>query len=99
APILGIVENMSYMPLPDGTIADIFGRGGAEKAAQELAILFLGALPLYPELRANSDAGDPTRNFSGNPKLAEALNQIVQNLLNQINLRNLTSPTPELNII
>ena len=99
APILGIVENMSYMTLPDGTIADIFGRGGAEKAAQELAIPFLGALPLYPELRANSDAGDPTRNFTTNPKLADALNQIVQNLLGQINLRNLTSPTPELNII
>jgi len=98
APILGIVENMSYMTLPDGTIADIFGRGGAEKSAQELGIPFLGALPLYPELRVNSDAGDPTRNFAS-PKVAESLNQIVQNLIGQINLRNLSSPTPELNII
>ena len=99
APILGIVENMSYMPLPDGTIADIFGRGGAERSAQELGIPFLGALPLYPELRANSDAGDPTRNFTSDPRVAQSLNQIVQNLVSQINLRNLNSPTPELNII
>jgi ATP-binding protein involved in chromosome partitioning len=99
APILGIVENMSYMPLPDGTIADIFGRGGAEKAAQTLNVPFLGALPLYTELRVNSDAGDPTKNFTGNPKLAEALNQIVQNLAGQVSLRNLRAPTPELNII
>src|SRR5205085_4200053 len=70
APILGIVENMSYMPLPDGTIADIFGRGGAEKAAQNLNVPFLGALPLYSELRANCDAGDPEKNFTANPKLA-----------------------------
>jgi ATP-binding protein involved in chromosome partitioning len=90
---------MSYMTLPDGTIADIFGRGGAEKSAQELGIPFLGALPLYPELRANSDAGDPTRNFTSDPRIAQSLNQIVQNLISQINLRNLSSPTPELNII
>ncbi|MDB5320938.1 MAG: Iron-sulfur cluster carrier protein [Phycisphaerales bacterium] len=99
APILGIVENMSYMPLPDGTVADIFGRGGAEKAAQNLNLPFLGALPLYTELRVNSDAGDPTKNFTGNPKLAEALNQIVQNLAGQVSLRNLRAPAPELNII
>src|SRR6185369_5977967 len=30
APILGIVENMSYMRLLDGSITDIFGRGGAQ---------------------------------------------------------------------
>jgi ATP-binding protein involved in chromosome partitioning len=99
APILGIIENMSYMPLPDGTIADIFGRGGAEKAAQNLNVPFLGALPLYTELRVNSDAGDPIRNFTSNPKLAEALNTIIQNLAGQVSLRNLRGSGPELNII
>ncbi len=99
APILGIVENMSYMPLPDGTIADIFGRGGAEKAANNLNVPFLGALPLYSELRANSDAGEPEKNFTTNPKLAEALNQIVQNLAGQVSIRNLRDAGPELNIL
>jgi ATP-binding protein involved in chromosome partitioning len=99
APILGIVENMSYMPMPDGSVVDLFGRGGAERAAQELKLPFLGALPLYTELRVNSDAGDPIKNFTGNPKLAEALNQIVQNLAGQVSLRNLQAPSPELNIL
>jgi ATP-binding protein involved in chromosome partitioning len=99
APILGIVENMSYMTLPDGTVADIFGRGGAEKAAQELNVPFLGALPLYPELRTNSDAGRPQANFEGDPRLAEALQAIVNNLENQVRLRNMQSPAPELNIL
>src|SRR5256884_4707050 len=63
APILGVVENMSYMPLPDGTIADIFCPVGPQKAANNLNVPFLGALPLYPELRANSDAGEPEKNF------------------------------------
>jgi ATP-binding protein involved in chromosome partitioning len=96
-PILGIVENMSYMPLPGGGIADIFGRGGAEKAAQELNVPFLGALPLYPDLRRNSDAGQPEANFTGQPELRQALEQIVQNLAAQVSIRNMQAP-PELTI-
>jgi ATP-binding protein involved in chromosome partitioning len=99
APILGIVENMSYMPLPDGTQADIFGRGGAEKAAQNLNVPFLGALPLYPDLRVNSDSGEPEKNFTANPKLAEALNAIVGNLVGQVSIRNAQGGGPELNIL
>src|SRR5256714_5517863 len=40
APILGIIENMSYFVQPDGSIADIFGRGGAQRAANELQLPF-----------------------------------------------------------
>src|SRR4029434_4561763 len=36
APILGMVENMSYFIAPDGAEHDIFGRGGTEKCAQRL---------------------------------------------------------------
>jgi ATP-binding protein involved in chromosome partitioning len=97
-PILGIVENMSYMPMPDGSVVDLFGRGGAEKSAQQLGVPFLGALPLYPELRVNSDSGDPTKNFTTNPALAAALTTITQNLTAQVTLRNLQAPAPELNI-
>jgi ATP-binding protein involved in chromosome partitioning len=42
-PILGIVENMSYFVAPDGTVHDLFGRGGAESAAQRLGVPFLGS--------------------------------------------------------
>src|SRR5256885_9744422 len=46
APILGMVENMSYIPNPDGSIQiDLFGRGGAQRAAKELGVPFLGELP------------------------------------------------------
>jgi ATP-binding protein involved in chromosome partitioning len=91
APILGIIENMSYMPLPDGSIADIFGRGGARRAAEMLGVPFLGELPLFPELRANSDAGDPTRNFESSPQLRQALEHIVGQLAGEVSKRNLQS--------
>src|SRR3954470_14130548 len=67
APILGIVENMSYIPLPDGSTLDMFGRGGTERAARQLELPFLGELPMFPELRANTDAGKPHANFENNP--------------------------------
>ena len=98
APILGIVENMSYFVAPDGSEHDIFGRGGAERAAQRLGLPFLGAIPMFPELRANSDAGTPRANFDGAPKLKEALEKVVQTLAGQVSLRNLQGGGPELNI-
>ena len=44
---------------------------------------------MFTELRVNSDAGNPTANFEGNPKLREALEAIVRNLAGQVSLRNL----------
>ncbi len=59
-PILGLVENMSYFIAPDtGTRYDIFGSGGAERAAADLGITFLGAIPLVMSIREGSDAGRP----------------------------------------
>jgi ATP-binding protein involved in chromosome partitioning len=99
APVLGMVENMSYFVGPNGQTADIFGHGGAERAAQQLNLPFLGALALHPELRVNSDAGNPTANFTGpNPKLRDELEAIVRNLAGQVSVRNLQPAGPELNV-
>jgi ATP-binding protein involved in chromosome partitioning len=99
APILGIVENMSYFVGPDGSEHDIFGRGGAEKAAQRLGVPFLGAIPMFTELRANTDAGTPIKNFEANPALAAALLNVVRNLAGQVSLANLRGPGPTLNVV
>jgi ATP-binding protein involved in chromosome partitioning len=59
-PMLGLVENMSYFIAPDtGNRYDIFGHGGAERAAAELDMPFLGAIPLVMAIREASDAGQP----------------------------------------
>jgi ATP-binding protein involved in chromosome partitioning len=98
APILGIVENMSYLPLPDGSIQDIFGRGGAEKAAMQLEVPFLGELPMFPELRVNSDIGNPQANFENNPNLRDALEHITMTLAGEVSKRNLATPAATLNV-
>lgn len=59
-PILGIVENMSTFVCPHcGESSDIFGHGGAQKEAEKLGVLFLGAVPLHMDIRHYSDEGTP----------------------------------------
>ena len=98
APILGIVENMSHFVAPDGSLIDLFGRGGAQRAAQELGLPFLGEIPMFTELRVNSDSGNPTANFTGPVKLREALETVVSRLAGEVSKRNLSAPAPTLNI-
>jgi ATP-binding protein involved in chromosome partitioning len=58
-PILGVVENMSYLELPDGTRMDIFGSGGGEQLAKEGKVPFLGIIPIDANVRAGGDTGKP----------------------------------------
>jgi ATP-binding protein involved in chromosome partitioning len=98
APILGLVENMSYVPLPDGGTLDLFGRGGTERVAQQMGLPFLGAVPMFPELRQNSDAGTPLRNYDGDPALRAALEAVVTNLVAEIVRRQSMAAGPQLTI-
>jgi ATP-binding protein involved in chromosome partitioning len=99
SPILGMVENMSYLAGQGGQTIDIFGRGGAELMSQKLHVPFLGELPLFPELRVNCDSGEPHKNFAGNEQLRDALTQLAQNLAAQVNLRDMQSQGPELTVL
>lgn len=57
--ILGIVENMSYLYVPEiDKKIEIFGRSRGEKLAHDLNVPLLGQLPLDPELAKFCDKGD-----------------------------------------
>lgn len=59
-PIIGIVENMAGYQCPHcGEVSDPFGQGGAELAAREKGVTFLGRVPLAMSIRLASDAGKP----------------------------------------
>jgi ATP-binding protein involved in chromosome partitioning len=65
-PVLGMVENMAGYVCPHcGEESHPFGSGGAEAAAAELGIDFLGRLPLMPSVRAASDDGTPLAGSDG----------------------------------
>ena len=63
--ILGVVENMAGLTLPDGSTLDLFGTGGAREVAdalsrgQESPVVVLARIPLSVALRAGGDAGEP----------------------------------------
>ena len=59
-PILGVVENMSYLENPeDGGKNFLFGKGGGEQVARDLETQFLGMVPLNKEVREGGDHGIP----------------------------------------
>jgi len=59
-PVLGIIENMATYTCPHcGEASHPFGTGGAEAAAAEMGVPFLGRLPLSLAIREASDAGNP----------------------------------------
>ena len=59
-PVLGIIENMAVYACPNcGELSHPFGIGGAESAAGEAGVPFLGRLPLSLAIREGSDAGQP----------------------------------------
>ncbi len=63
--IAGVVENMSWMELPDGTRMEVFGSGGGQTVADSLSrtlgapVPLLGQIPLETRLRECGDAGHP----------------------------------------
>ncbi len=58
-PIVGIVENMSYLDVPGAEPMDIFGRGGGRRMAEKFEVPFLGEIPLDPRIRKGGDSGVP----------------------------------------
>ena len=57
--VLGLVENMSQMRLPDGTVLDVFGAGGTQNTARQYNLEFLGSVDLDPAIREGGDRGMP----------------------------------------
>jgi ATP-binding protein involved in chromosome partitioning len=79
-PVLGIIENMATYTCPHcGEPSHPFGTGGAEVAAKEMDVPFLGRLPLSLGIREQSDAGMPPA--SGDGPEAEAFAAIAAKLL------------------
>ena len=84
--VAGVIENMSWLELPDGSRQEIFGAGGGQTVADSLTqaigakVELLGQIPLDTTLREGADAGTPV--VVGNPDspAAVALRGIAKGL-------------------
>lgn len=74
--VAGVIENMSFLTLPDGSTMELFGVGGGDILAQRLTqtvnapVELLGQIPLDVALREGGDAGVPI--VLSNPQSAAA---------------------------
>ncbi len=76
-PVLGLIENMAWLEMPDGSRTFIFGESGGERMAASLEVPFLGAIPIEPAIGNNDEAG-----FQGS-KSAKKIEQIAAALIDQ----------------
>jgi ATP-binding protein involved in chromosome partitioning len=80
--LLGIVENMSYLLLPEtGQKMDIFGEGGGKRTAEAMELPFLGSLPLDPRVRVGGDSGRPVTLLGPNEAQAAPFYELAQRVV------------------
>jgi ATP-binding protein involved in chromosome partitioning len=84
--LAGVVENMSWMELPDGTRMEVFGAGGGQAVADSLTrtigapVPLLGQVPLEPRLRECGDSGNPIVLAEPESASAQALRAVAEKL-------------------
>ncbi len=87
-PVLGLIENMSGFHCPHcGKVTNIFGKGGGRKAAKELNLYFLGALPFDHRVMTLSDEGKPFIVSTPDTPVAKAFQKVVERLLPKLGRR------------
>lgn len=85
-PIAGVVENMSWMEMPDGTRMEVFGSGGGQVVAANLAettgteVELLTQIPLDTAVREGSDIGTPVVLSAPDSPAAQALETLATRL-------------------
>jgi ATP-binding protein involved in chromosome partitioning len=85
-PIFGVVENMSFLELPDGSRMDIFGSGGGERLAHEAGVPFIGAVPIDPAVRTGGDNGEPVTAAQPDSAVARALTRVAMDVAAKISV-------------
>jgi ATP-binding protein involved in chromosome partitioning len=84
--IVGVVENMSWLDMPDGSRMELFGSGGGQAVADSLAastgtrVPLLGQIPIDQQVREGGDAGRPIVLDAPDSPAAVALNAVAERL-------------------
>src|SRR5580658_87598 len=93
-PILGMVENMSYLIAPgSGERIDVFGHGGGKRTAEQMGIAFLGELALQPEVRIGGDTGRPVATRDGSDPHAAPFVELARRVEESCRQAQTTGPT------
>ncbi|HZF68968.1 MAG TPA: Mrp/NBP35 family ATP-binding protein [Gemmatirosa sp.] len=84
-PVLGIVENMSYLENPEtGKPIAVFGAGGGQKLADQTGVPLLGQVPLDPRIVEGGDTGRPIVVAEPKASVSRALEAVADRVLERI---------------
>jgi ATP-binding protein involved in chromosome partitioning len=84
-PVIGIIENMSGLICPHcGDVINLFSAGGGKKAAEDLGVPYLGAIPLDPEMVKAGDEGRPYILRHADSRTWKAVDLVMEHLVAQI---------------
>jgi len=88
-PILGVVENMSFLEMPDGSLRKIFGEGGGEQLARIASAPLLSSIPTDEINRSGGDLGNPVVATEPESPGAKALLSLAESVAARMSLENL----------
>ncbi len=85
-PVIGVVENMSYLTMPDGELRRIFGEGGGELLARSAGAPLLGSIPIDETIREGGDLGKPVVVVDPDSEGGKALVTLAQNVAARVSM-------------
>ncbi len=98
-PILGIVENMSYLMCPHcNERIDVFSTGGGRRTAVNMNVHFLGEVPLSPDVRIGGDSGKPVATRDDSDPQAAVFVEMAKNLVARSDQEKKASKAPSISI-
>ena len=97
-PLMGVVENMSYLQLANGEKVDVFGSGGGKALAKESNVPYIGEIPLDPLVRSGGDDGKPIVISQPESVAGKALHAIAEDIALKASLAARASQTQSIPI-
>ena len=94
-PVLGVVENMSFLLMPDGSKMDLFGSGGGKALADKMETPFLGSIPIDAAVRLGGDNGKPVTLEDPENGSARALIEVTEKIAAQVSIMAVTREQKE----
>jgi ATP-binding protein involved in chromosome partitioning len=86
-PIVGVVENMSYLECPHcKEHIHIFGKGGGQRVSEQFNVPFIGEIPLHSQIMEGSDIGKPVTIFEPNSMQSLAFSKVAKIIAGRISI-------------
>ncbi len=84
-PVIGIVENMSYLICPKcGEKIQLFPEAGVEEAAKRFGVKLLGQIPFDPKAAFGSDRGEPVVIYQPESEQTKAFLKLAEEVVNSV---------------